>query len=86
MRFVASVTLEDREPFTVTIDSRDIRRWESSFDASWLNSGDLSVTQLCQVAWCAAVRSKQFEGTWDEFDESCVGLDQSGPAESANPT
>lgn len=73
------------ETFTLVADSRDIRRWESTFDASYLD-GTFSFTKFAQLAYVAATRQGRFSGTWEAFDARCVsaeGGDADGPQDAA---
>lgn len=86
MRFSLAVEVEGREePIIVQIDSRDIRKWEASFGGSWLSDDVMTVTQMAQVAWAAAVRTGQWEGDYDSFDAVAVTLKRI-EVEQVNPT
>lgn len=73
MKFVLEIGLEDTEPFLVNVDSRDIRKWEATYEASWLECAT-SVTLLTQLAWLAARRAAQTNLEWQEFDDKCISI------------
>jgi hypothetical protein len=69
-----SVTIEGREPFTVTTDGRDVRAWEASFVASWFEKESASYTDVTFLAYSAAKRAGLFEGDWEAFEEVCTAV------------
>jgi hypothetical protein len=92
MRQAFDIELTDPdEQYSLVADSRDIRRWEAQFEASYLD-GAFSFTKFAQLAYVAATRQGLYTGSWETFDARCTSAEggdlpaaQNG-AEPANPT
>lgn len=86
MQFLFEVELEGKdEPIEVRVDSRDVRRWESEYEKSWLDN-TMSLTTFAQLAWIACRRQKLFDGSWDDFDAVCVSVEHAEEPEKSDPT
>ena len=87
MRYSARLLMEDGDPIEVVVDGRDIRKWESKEEASYLQS-TLSVSILTELGFFAAKRTGKTELNWAEFSAACVGVeaaDEAGDG-AARPT
>lgn len=64
---------EPETSFTVEVDGRDIRRWESEYEESFTATVS-SATQTAQLAHIAALRHGLFEAPWAVFDMRCTAV------------
>lgn len=75
MRQKYTVEVESGEVSQVTVDQRDIRKWESQWDLSWL-AAPTSYTQIAQLVYLAGTRTsntfKSSYPSYEDFDKVCV--------------
>lgn len=75
------VTLDGVEPYEVTFDGRDVRKWEEMTGKSALRE-PMSLSMLAYVAWSAARRTGKTDLEWEAFNEVCSDV----TGVKANPT
>jgi hypothetical protein len=88
MKITMKVVLETPDGETteeVVADARDIRRYESEFDKSFVTS-ELSMIQMTQLAYVSLKRLKKFTGSYDVFDSQCVEVEAADEEEPVGPT
>jgi hypothetical protein len=93
MKQVYDAEMEDGEVLTIHVDQRDIRKWESTWDLSWL-AAPVSYTQIAQLVYLSGTRSgnafKSRFPAYEDFDKVCVFIravdDKEEPELVANPT
>jgi len=77
------------QTYEVIADGRDVRKYEESFEISWLAT-DMSYIQMTQLAWVASRRHGLFEGDYAAFDKVNTGVKsknlEAGEVDTANPT
>lgn len=84
MKYEFKVEMEDGEVFIDTADARDVRRWEATFKASFIEKG-VSITTMTQLAYLALRRHKLIDSrypTWEAFDDMCVALTSAKAADA----
>lgn len=85
-----TVTLDDPVvEFDVTSDGRDMRAWESWKEVAYFEARG-SLTKFAELAYLAAKRTGEYDGTWEEFEARCTGAlpvkDNENPTEGEAPT
>jgi hypothetical protein len=71
----------------IVADSRDIRKAESEFNYSWMTTPP-SFIQSTQLAYVTMRRQGTFKGSYKDFDEVCVEVEDAPDPEppSTDPT
>ena len=85
---VMEVELDGRdEPMRVTVDGRDIRRWEAANEKSFITE-PVSYTILTELAGWSAIRTGTYEGKHAEFMAEVINVTQISDEdeEPARPT
>jgi hypothetical protein len=92
MKQTYDVELDDDTTLKVMVDQRDIRKWESTWDLSWL-AAPTSYTQIAQLVWTAGTRAdnafKSRFPSYEDFDKVCTRIqaaEDSKPELITNPT
>lgn len=74
MRYRVAAQLEtetgEEVEIVVQVDGRDIRRWEAESGKSFLQHQN-TYTDYAKLAFFAATRCGEFDGSWQEWDARC---------------
>lgn len=66
------VTPDDGETYKVTVTSRDIRQLEKvNKNFAFTNAAALRMTDIYWLAWNAACRKGQYDGSLANFESTC---------------
>ncbi|MCM4080409.1 hypothetical protein [Paractinoplanes hotanensis] len=80
---------DEGDAYELAATSRDIAKWERTNKGASLAKlqADMHATDLYKIAYNAAVRTGQFDGTAKDFEESCdldeLDEDEVDPTQSA---
>lgn len=77
--------MDTGEKFALEARSPDFRAWERKTGKSWLTE-DTSITNICEVAYYAAMRERKFLGTEEEWDLVADVDEGADGTEFADPT
>ena len=71
--FTFTITPDGEESFRVTASSRDLVQWERRNKSASLTAlrEQMRMTDLYKIAYIAAVRQHFYDGTEQEFNDSC---------------
>lgn len=84
MKLPLTVTLTDREPFTVAAGPKAISAAEMKYKFR-VSDGSVAIEQLAFMAWSQSVTDGQFLGPWTEFWDALDDLDV-GDNSTPDPT